>query len=93
MIPASKLKASTSIKRVRRTEDAQVTIAALREVSRPGHASRGVLVSGGVRLDKVSPGGGQDASEVQRFLVTGGCGYLGRELVRRGGAYEVLSAR
>src|SRR3954470_23057991 len=43
-----------------------------------------VLGGGGVWLDKrSSPSGGKDSSAMQRLLVTGGCGYLGRELVRR----------
>jgi dTDP-4-dehydrorhamnose reductase len=51
-----------------------------------GHASGSFVVLGGVWLDKVISLGGQDSSGMQRLLVTGGCGYLGRELVRLGRA-------
>ena len=50
---------------------------------RLGHVSGAVRVSGGVCLVKVSPSEGKDPSAMQRLLVTGGCGYLGREVVRR----------
>jgi len=49
-----------------------------------GQASGSFVVVGGVRLDKVISLGSQDSSDMERLLVTGGCGYLGRALVHLG---------